>query len=335
MSADVIRVAMIGCGGNARHHMNMLRKQPKVKIVGLCDPDPGALAATVEAIPALKKVPTFSASKAMLDAVECDAVEISTPHTQHYQQVMQALNRGLHVQCEKPMVCSVADALAVVKKVKKTGLVFNVAYQRHTQAAYRYCRELIASGKTGKINFITALQSQNWYRACVLTERWRSKIALSGGGQLNDSGSHLVDIILWMTGLQPAEVFAYQDNLGCEVDILSALSVKFDGGAMANFSVVGHAVNWLEDITIWCEEMTLAIRGDQVWKWGNEASYGPPEIIPAEKLGRTWGPDENFIKAIRGKEQIQSTAADALKVIQLSEAAWKSAADGVPAAVVR
>lgn len=335
MAVDQIRVAMIGCGGNARHHMNMLRKQDKVEIVGLCDPAPAALEATYEAIPELKKVPAFSDFRAMLDAVQCEAVEISTPHTHHFGQIMEALDRGLHVQCEKPMVCTVADALQVVGKVAASGLTFNVAYQRHTQAPYRYCRELITSGATGHLHFITALQSQRWYTGRMERKDWRGQKALSGGGQLNDSGSHLIDIILWMSGLQPAEVFAYQDNLEAEVDILSALSVKFDGGALANFSVVGHAVNWLEDITLWCENMTLAIRGNDVWQWGADAPYGAPQVVPAEKLGRTWGPDENFIKAIRGEEQIQSTAADALKVIQLSEAAWKSAADHAPATVVR
>lgn len=331
MGSDLVRVAMIGCGGNARHHMTQLHKLEGVKIVGLCDPADTAIAATLKALPDLKGVPVYADYRDLLAEVECDAVEISTPHTQHFDQIMASLDRGRHVLCEKPMVCTVPHAQAVIAKVKETGLTFGVAYQRHTQAPYRYCRQVISSGEAGKVNFVTALQSQNWYRGCVLTGAWRGKKALSGGGQLNDSGSHLLDIVLWMTGLQPAEVFAYQDNLGSEVDILTAMSVSFDGGAMANFSVVGHAVNWLEDITIWCEDMTLAIRGAEVWRWTKEGH----EVVPAAKMGASSSPDVNFIQSVRGQEKPQATAEDALRVIQLSEAAWRSAAEKAPAAVVR
>jgi predicted dehydrogenase len=332
MAKKKIRMGMIGCGGNARHHMGTLLGLEGVEIVGLVDTAATSLEAATKQHPALEGVPQFSDHKKMLKEVEPTGVLISTPHTSHFKQIMDSLSAGVHVLCEKPMVCNVADAKKVLNKVKKTGLVMGLSYQRHFAAPYRYCRKVIETGELGKVNFVSCLQSQNWYRGCVLSGAWRGKIALSGGGQLNDSGSHLLDIVLWMINLQPAEVFAFQDNLGSEVDILTAMSVKFDGGALANFSVVGHSVNWHEDITIWCEKGTLAIRGGEVWRWdGGEQR----QVVPTEDLGRSWTPDENFVQAIRGKEEIQAPPSMGLKVIQLSEAAWKSAADHAPAAVVR
>jgi predicted dehydrogenase len=148
----------------------------------------------------------------------------------------------------------------------------------------------------------------------------------SGGGQLNDSGSHLVDIVLWMTGLRPREVFAYQENLDAEVDILSAISVEFESGALCNFSVVGHAVNFHEEITLFCDECTLGIRGPDVWRWDDETK----QVITADDLGESSNPDVNFIAALRGTEQIQATVADAVGVARFSEAVWSSAAGGQP-----
>jgi predicted dehydrogenase len=263
--------------------------------------------------------------------VDCDAVEISTPHTCHFDQIMASLNAGKHVLCEKPMVCKVEHAHEVIAKVKETGLVMGVAYQRHSMAPYRFCRDLLASGEVGKPHFITALQSQNWYVPITTSGVWRGKKALSGGGQLNDSGSHLVDIVLWMSGLQPAEVFAFQDNLKAEVDILTAMSVKFDGGALCNVSVVGHAVNWFEEITIWTDQTCLAIRDNEVWRYRGQER----EIISGAALGETSDPDTNFINSIRGKETPAATPEDALKVIQLSEATWRSAKKHTMAKVVR
>lgn len=331
MARKQVKVAMIGCGGNARGHMNRLLNIDGVKIVGLCDTADGPVSEACKLDAAVAACPTFTDYKKLLKQVECDAVEISTPHTCHYDQIMASLNAGKHVLSEKPMVCQVDHAKKVVAKVKKTGLVFGVSYQRHTMPPYQYCREMIAAGKLGKINFISALQSQNWYTGRMRTGDWRGKLALSGGGQLNDSGSHMLDVIIWMSGLQPAEVMAYQDNLEAEVDILTAMSVKFDGGAMCNISIVGHSVNWLEDITIWGEKLTLAIRGNEVWRWNGEAR----DVVPESELPRGTDPDANFINAIRGKGTTAATAADALKVIQLSEATWRSAAEGGPAKVVR
>lgn len=331
MARKQIKVAMIGCGGNARGHMSRLLQLDGVKIVGLCDTADPAIAASCQIDASIAACPVFSDCKKMLKEVDCDAVEISTPHTCHFDQVMASLNAGKHVLCEKPMVCSVADAKKVINKVKKTGLTMGVSYQRHTLPAYRYCRKVIASGEAGNVYFISALQSQNWYRGRMATGDWRGKMALSGGGQLNDSGSHLLDIILWMTDLQPAEVFAYQDNLEAEVDILTGMSVKFDGGAICNVSVVGNSVNWLEDITIWGDNTTLAIRGNEIWRWADEKR----EVVPESDLEPASDPDTNFINALRGKEKIQATPEDFLKVIQLSEAAWASAASGQPAAVTR
>ncbi len=329
MAKDVIQVAMIGCGGNARGHMNRLLTIDGVEVVGLCDPAEAAVEAA-KAIEGLADVPSFASHAEMLAAVECDAIEISTPHTQHTDQILDSLAAGKHVMCEKPLVCTVDDCHKVIAAGNDSGNIFMTAYQRHFQAPYRYCREVIGSGRLGKVNFTSCLQSQNWYRGQVGGGTWRSKLALSGGGQLNDSGSHLLDIMMWMTGQQPAEVFAHIDNLGAEIDILTSMSCRCESGALMNFSVVGHAVNFFEEITLWLEDGTLAIRGNDVWEWDGGQEH---KVVPQEELGRTWSPDDNFIASIRGEEEPQTPPVEFLKVIQLTEAAWKSGDTGLPAKV--
>ncbi len=305
-----------------------------VEVVAIVDPSENALEAAA-GLEGIADVPTFDDHKKMLAKVETDAVMISTPHTLHFEQIMDSLDAGKHVLCEKPMVCTTDDALAVIEKYNAVGVVMLVSYQRHMTASFRYCRERIASGDLGKVIFVNSLQSQAWYNSQVGKGTWRSKMKWSGGGQLNDSGSHLIDIVLWMTDLQPDEVFAYQDNMGSEVDILSAINVRFDGGAICNFAVVGHQ-SWpgmFEETTIWLDNGQLAIRGNEVWEWVGDDK--DKFIISGGHLGRTWTPDENFIQAIRGKEEVQSKPEDALKVIQLSEAAWASAASDSPEKVKR
>lgn len=332
--SEIIRVGAIGSGGNARSHMRRLEAIDGVEVVAITDPSAAATDAALEQIEFGVAPGVFTDHAEMLGEVEMDAVIISTPHTLHYDQIMDSLGAGLHVLCEKPMVCTTDDAQEVIDAWEESGLVMGVSYQRHTMAQFRYCRDRIVSGEMGDVVFINSLQSQAWYQSQVLKGTWRSKMELSGGGQLNDSGSHLVDIVLWMSDLQPDEVFAYQDTMGSEVDILSAIDVRFDGGALCTFSIVGYQ-SWngmFEETTIWLEDGQLAIRGEDVWEWREDAKH---EVIDPARYARTWSPDENFIKAIRGEEQIQSTPADALKVIQLSEAAWASAESGRPEKVNR
>lgn len=329
VSDETIRVGMIGCGGNARGHMSRLLNIEDVEIVALCDPDEAAIATARQLTPALAELPAFADYREMLAGVEMEAVEISTPHTLHYEQIIAALDRGLHVLCEKPMVCTSPHARAVLEKLEETGLTMGVSYQRHGLAPYRYCRQAITSGEVGQCHFVSCVQSQNWYTAQVGRNTWRSQMKWSGGGQLNDSGSHLLDIVLWMTGLSPAEVFAFQDNMGADVDILSAISVRFDNGGLCNFAVVGHAVNFYEQIVLYCEDATLVIAGEEVWRWEDETK----QVISGDELGPSRTPDANFIAALRGQEEIQASAASALEVARLSEAIWESAAGGSSIAV--
>jgi predicted dehydrogenase len=170
----------------------------------------------------------------------------------------------------------------------------------------------------GKVTAVSALQCQDWYRATK--GLWRQKMSLSGGGQLNDSGSHLLDIILWTTGLEPAEVSARCDNLDTEVDIVSALTVKFRGGAQGNISVVGHSPTWWEDITIWGTDGALFYRNGTL---RHHVGFGK-EVHEVSGFPSYGSPDRNFVDAILGKAEVQSPPVCGLRVTQLTEAAWKS-----------
>ena len=259
-----IRMGFIGCGGNARGHIGRVLEMGECEVVALCDSSEGSLQAACERYEDVANLPRFVDYKEMLDSVEMDAVQISTPHTLHFEQIMASLDKGLHVLSEKPMVCTVDHAHQVIAKAEESGKVLMVSYQRHLGAQYRYVRNQIMAGELGDIQFVSALQDQAWYRGTM--GLWRQQLALSGGGQLNDSGSHLLDIVLWMTGLEVEQVHAYMENFESEVDINSALSLRFRNGALGNVSVVGNSPTggmW-EDITIWGSKAVIYMRQGEI-----------------------------------------------------------------------
>lgn len=316
-----VRVGIIGTGGMAQGHIKRLLQNPDAEVAALCDIRPEALASTLKGHPDLPAdIPQFADYKEMLEKAELDAIHIDTPHTLHFEMIMNGLDAGKHVLCEKPMVCTVPHAHEVLKKVEETGKVFVLAYQRHYQPEFLYIRDAIAAGKIGEVQFVQALQCQGWLKGVAGT--WRHTQELSGGGQLNDSGSHLLAVILFITGLTADRVSAFIDNFDVPVDINSALSIEFVGGAQGNISIVGNAPTWHEDLTIWGEKGIFFMRNGKL----EFCDENGKRTVPTEAdMPKGNAPDDNFIAAILGKEKVGSPAPWGLKVIELTEAAWQSA----------
>lgn len=319
---DPVRVGIIGTGGMAQGHISRLLQNPEARITALCDIRDVALEKTVERHPALKETPQFKDFREMIAGAELDAVHIDTPHTLHYEQIMTSLDHGLHVLSEKPMVCTVAHALDVLKKVEETGKVFVLGYQRHYQPEFLYIRDAIGSGLIGQVQFVQGLQCQGWLKGCA--GQWRHDPALSGGGQLNDSGSHLLAVLLFTTGLSVDRVAAFIENFDVPVDINSALTLEFVGGAQGNISIVGNAPTWHEDLTIWGEKGIFFMRNNRLEFCD---ANGKRHVPTREEMPAGSTPDDNYIQAILGREPVGSPAIWGLRVIELTEAAWKSAAE--------
>ena len=311
---------MIGCGGFQRYRVGNLLKVKDAEIVALVDPSPDQMQMMREQHPQVAGLAGFTDHKEMLEQVKPDAVMIATPHTQHVTQIMDALESGAHALSEKPLVTTVADAHKVIAARDKAGKIGMVSYQRHFQPEFRYIREKIQNGEAGAVQYITVLQSQEWLRAVKGT--WRQELALSGGGQLNDSGSHVLDIVLWTTGQSPKKVAAFCDNKGTEVDINSTLSVTFQSGAMASFAIIGDGMSWHEEITIWCDNLAFFVRDGKLTTVDRARNKFKAELTG----GST--PDQNYVDAILGKAVCESPFECGLEVIRLTEAAWKSSDSG-------
>lgn len=326
-----MRFAIIGSGSMARAHIRVLRDKglldKGVEIVALSDPDPKALEKTIQEFPSLKKARLYRDYEKLLEEEKLDAVVISSPHTAHYEQVMRSLEKGVNVFVEKPMVCCVPHAERITELAEEKKLLVMIGYQRRFMPAFLYAKEVIASGGIGKLLFISAYQAQNWLPAALYS--WRGEPSLAGGGQITDSGSHLVHIILWLTELRPLEVFAYMEKEEAKVDILSALAVKFEEGVLGSIGIIGDNPGWGEEIAIWGKKGAIMIRdAQQVTQQGEDGKYFNPKNLPE---GTT--PIQAFVECLQGKRENQVPPIWGLRVISLTEAAWQSADKGIPVKV--
>ncbi len=321
--ADVLRIGIVGAGGIAGRHARVLIDRHDATVAALADPDPDRIAAFRRRFPQLADCPAYADHQQMIEQGRLSGVVVCSPHNVHHPQILDCLRARLHVLTEKPMVCTTAEAEEVMQAEQEADRILAVAYQRHAQGEFRFIRKQLQSGRAGEVQFINAFQGQNWMKATAGT--WRQVPEISCGGQLNDSGSHLIDIILWITGLRAKRVTAAIEQFDREVDINSALTVEFANGGVAALSVVGNCPVWWEDMTIVCSGWTFFVRqGELSYSTGGEG-----EMLKLLSAG--YGADSttaNFVEAIQGKAEPYAPSVCGLRTIELTEAAWKSAASG-------
>ncbi|MCU4741030.1 Gfo/Idh/MocA family oxidoreductase [Natronoglomus mannanivorans] len=264
----------------------------------------------------------------MLEEADLDGVAIATPHTLHYEQTVAALERGIDTLCEKPLCTDIDDAMDLAVRAEASDTVLMVGYQRHLDPAFKAARDALET-RVGEPAYITAEITQNWLSEQEGT--WRTNPDLSGGGQLYDTGSHLLDVVLWTTGLTPVAVDAqmhFHDEAE-RVDTHAALNVTFENGAVASISVSGDTHRTHEHLHVWGEKGGFYVDG-QEWDAPELAFIDDSNDYYRPHLDR-WNAGnkaEVFVDLIVNGGTPPSTARDALTVTAVTEAAYESARTG-------
>jgi predicted dehydrogenase len=314
---NVVRVGMIGTGGISHLHAKHLLKVKEAAISAIADISAANRAKFVETFE-LGKAKQYADYRDMLERAELDAVIICSPHTLHFRQATDVLDSGRHVLIEKPMTCTSGEAEQLMATARKAGKVLQVSYQRHFQPEFLYIREAIAKGAIGTVTSVTASLYQEWKQGTTGT--WRQNPALSGGGFLMDSGSHIIDVLLWTTGLTPVEVKTQLSLQGAPVEIDTFTSIRFAEGAVAGLNLVGSAPCWHEtyafcgkDGAIFYDNGGITVR-----------RLGKKPIVP-ELPKQTTNQDKSFIDAILGRHEVMVPGEFALKVVRFSEMVYEAA----------
>ena len=321
-----IRVGLVGCGGIARGHARALLEQHQLDVTAICDPVKSHIAAYQREIfkPAGRRPKVYSSFARMLTSVKLDAVVLCTPHTLHHEQIMSALDRGLHVLVEKPMVTDSGHAREVVRKAQSTGLVVAIAFQGSCSPEFAYIHNVVHRGVLGELQVIDTFVAQNWQRATAGS--WRQKPALSGGGQLYDSGAHMLNALLAFADAPPAEVFACIDHRGTDVDINAVVSVRFANGCLGNLTCLGNAVTMLHDVTVYGTEgiVRTGVGGGRLEHYDAQGKLIAYPHVPYEAQT----PVSNFVHAIQGRDDVRVGPRRGLVMSELMDAIYESARRG-------
>jgi predicted dehydrogenase len=190
---------MVGLGKMGLSHVSIVRAHPDVHLVAGCDTTT-YLTDVLEKHTGLK---CYADMDRMLAEQELDAVVISTPSRFHADMVGKALDRGLHVFCEKPFVLDVADGERLAQQAAAKGLVTQVGYHYRFVAAFQEAARVLRSGALGTVHHVRA----EAYGPVVLRPKggtWRLA-KNEGGGALYDYACHAIDAVNFIAGA-PASV---------------------------------------------------------------------------------------------------------------------------------
>ena len=228
------KVAVVGCGGISKNHLNAISFLDNVKVVALCDIKPERAYEKREMFGLDSKI--YESFDKMLECEELDAIHISTPHYLHAPMTVAALKRDINVFLEKPMCITNEEALIMLDAEKASKGRVCVCFQNRFNPGTVAAKEII-NNDGGPIS---AFCSIFWERnEPYYTESgWRGSIETEGGGVMINQAIHSVDLLCEFLG-KPLTLCATKANhhLKGIIDVEDSCEgmIKFDSGKIGNF----------------------------------------------------------------------------------------------------
>ncbi|MEX2303520.1 MAG: Gfo/Idh/MocA family oxidoreductase [Bryobacterales bacterium] len=156
---DRIRVGMVAVGARAQQLLEAIQAVEGTEIVSVCDAYTGRIERAIERTGG--KAKKVRDHREILADNSIDAVTIATPDHLHKRHVIEALEAGKDVYCEKPLTYTIDEGLEIIAAVKKSGKMLQVGSQGISSMLQNKARDIIQSGKLGKVTLIRASYNRN------------------------------------------------------------------------------------------------------------------------------------------------------------------------------
>lgn len=290
---------------------------------------------------------------------QIDVVHVCSPNATHAAIALKAIAAGKHVICEKPLTTTSAAAAELVSAAESAGVTATVPFVYRFHPQVREARARVASGSLGTILSIHGIYLQDWLVGAEADD-WRVDSALGGPSRaFADIGSHLVDLLEFVTGDRIVRLCAvlrtaYRERVNTSnitTEDIVALVVELSGGAIGTLLISQVAPGRKNSLVLELAGTDSSVRFDQenpesLWLGRVDGSVTLPRdpailtpdaarlsLVPA---GHPMGYQDAFnafvadsYAAARGESpEGLPTFADGLRAVQVTEAVLASAARG-------
>ncbi|MCL1862056.1 MAG: Gfo/Idh/MocA family oxidoreductase [Defluviitaleaceae bacterium] len=244
-----LKAAIVGMGNIAPMHIKSL-EAIGVEVAAVCD---------IKLVP-----PAFADYKEMLDAGGFDVLHVCLPHHLHAEVSIAALERGVHVLCEKPMATTVSDAEAMLAAAKKSGAKLSVVFQNRHNPGAQLIKSVLQSGELGAVKSgwlrVTWCRDESYYA----TSTWRGKWATEGGGVLINQSIHAFDMANYFLG-NPTAVdanIANRAHPSIEVEDVAEGIIYYGDIVISFFVNTYHPYDAPAGIELICENGSAKLIGE-------------------------------------------------------------------------
>ena len=333
---DRIAYGLIGTG-NRGGGLNKSFQKIGAQCAALCDVYQPYLETARKDSPA--GVATYGNYEDLLSMPGLDCIVIATPDHHHLPMLFKALDAGKDVYLEKPLSLTIEQSARMISAVRKSDRVVQIGMQRRSMGFIREAKKMIDDGAIGKISLVKAMW--NWHFALPLDTgplageldwtgflgqapqrpldplrfRWWRGFWDYSGGNMTDQGTHLMDVVQWMTNSGPPR------SAVCQGRITIAPGVEVPNVFTAAFEYPEFLATWTLDyrstydhdwsIRFQGEEATMVLnrRGLQLYKdagistapWSQKASAEP--VLDLPETDSPEAHQQNFLDCIRSRKE--------------------------------
>jgi len=288
MTQRTIRIGIVGAGLWGSNHALALSTHPGCAVVLICDRDEGRARGLAQRIGC-----GWTTSVDQVAASDVDAVTIATPDHQHAAPALAMLAAGKHLLVEKPLATSVAEALAMTRAAERAGLKLMVDFHARWHPLFMSAKTYVERGDLGVPVMAYARLSDTIH---VPTEM------LQWGGQSGPEWflfPHTMDIVRWLFGRDPVEVYAKGSRGVLEArgiscwDAIQAL-IEFEGGAFCTFEtswIVPNSYTNVVDnrLSIYGDKGGLELKNEpSIWAF-TDRFHTPFSSTSVTRYGKVWG----------------------------------------------
>jgi predicted dehydrogenase len=333
------RTVIVGTGSSVNNHLSALKKLgDRVQLVAAVDVDE----ARVRTICAENDIPhSYTDVSQMLAAEQPELVQIVTPPATHKALIIECLEAGAWVLCEKPLCASLAEFDEITQAEQRTGRCVSTVFQWRFGSAGKHVKRLIEQQALGRP--LVGVCNTLWYRPQKYYEvSWRGKWATEFGGPTVGLGIHLMDLFLWLFG-DWQEVRAMIGTLerAVEFEDVALAMVRFESGAMG--SIVNSVLSPRQESYLRLDLQRATLEVNALYRYTNEnwRFTLPDGVEDAESIAQWNSLQDNTISGheVQIGEVIASMArgerppvsgAEARRILEFIASLYKAAMTGHP-----
>lgn len=265
-----VKLGIIGVGNMGRGHCKHFKEGrcPEIELAAAADIKPANLAWLKDN--GFENVQCFDDAEKMMDSGLIEAVLVAVPHYDHPKYVIMAVEKGLHVMCEKPAGVYTKQVREMNEIASGKNVVFGMMFNQRTNHIYRKAKELVDSGAYGNIRRVNWIIT-NWYRPQRYYDSgdWRATWSGEGGGVLLNQCPHQLDLLQWICGM-PVKVRAFMQfgkwhDIEVEDDVTAYM--EFANGATGCFITSTGDACGTNRLEIQMDQAKIVIENNQIRLW--------------------------------------------------------------------